>query len=89
MFFSPAHRTPRGCFIEKCPLATEKGVKYLLPSPFLSHLLMLFFFNLLLYNSLKLCFFLHRNCRVNFLSLGLDSVCVYSHHKVLTAETTS
>lgn len=68
MFFSPAGRTPRCRFIEKVPLATEKDVKYLPPFPFLSHFLILYFFILVLYNSLKLCFFLHRNCRINFLS---------------------
>lgn len=87
--FSPAQRTPRSCFIEKGPLATEKDIKYLLPSPFLSHLLIVYFFNLVLDNSLKLCFFLHRNCRINFLSLWFGSVCVYSHQKVLTAHTSS
>lgn len=66
--FSPAGRTPRCRFIEKVPLATEKDVKYLPPFPFLSHFLILYFFILVLYNSLKLCFFLHRNCRINFLS---------------------
>lgn len=55
--FSPACTTPRSCFIKKGPLATEKDTKYLLPSSFLSHLLILYFFNLVLYNSLKFCFF--------------------------------
>lgn len=75
MFFSPACSTPRSCFYRKvCPCNRER---YQLP-PSLSFSFSFpdtpYFFNLVSYNSLKLCLFLHRNCRINFLSLWLDSV---------------